>query len=65
MFCLFGWNNENKYKRGVFGNFIKCYTWQRVPLPSAVAKALDKEGTPGTTALGREAPFAECKDGNG
>lgn len=44
IFCLFGWNNE-KNKKGVFGHFVECNTWQRVPLPSVVTIALSKEGT--------------------
>jgi hypothetical protein len=58
MFCLFGWNNKTNKKQ--FSGH----------LPSAVAKALNKKGPPGTSkaslssvvvpTLSKEAPFAEC-----
>jgi hypothetical protein len=70
MFCLFGWNNENKYKRG-FLVTLPSVTLDRVQWPKHSTKKAClrtcKASLPSVVvpALGIEAPFAECKDGHG
>jgi hypothetical protein len=75
MFCLDGWNNENKYKRGFLvtlpsvtlsKEFLCRVQWPKHSTKKAHLGTC-KASLPSVVVpvLGREAPFAECKDGNG
>jgi hypothetical protein len=57
IYVMFAWLERNKQiKYVVFGHFAECCTRQRVPLPSAKAKALGK----GTNSRHLGTSFAEC-----